>query len=188
MNSVCKKVYFKDVIKEKLEDNTEVEIPCKTFDGSLNLNKHKIMANFSMKYLNLIRRNTNIYFPIISTLKYIQLLDVLKYYMTLYEFIHDCKNNMGIILRKLEIINQEDHINIEKNPIKKNVEYDPYWDNSVFIENVRKRSIRGASLLPRCSRDSSLLCVKLRIEWIPTIKKFISLLEDIEEYLFFKIT
>jgi hypothetical protein len=183
MYCIPKKVCFSDVVKEK-DGESVVEVPCKMFDGSLNFSKHKMLANFSIKCLNDTRMDNNV--NITNTLKYIHLIGVLKHYTSIYEFIYQCKNNMLNILEKLENIEKERMINdITKYLEIKNKECDPYWDQPVFIKNAKKRTIQGASLIPRCSRDSSTLSIKLTVEWIPNIKIFITFLENIEEYLFF---
>lgn len=186
MYSVCKRVYFSDVVKDKIRDDLILQIPCKMFDGSLNVNKHKMTATFCMRYLNSIKMNVTL-FTIAITLKYIQQLGVLKYY-SLYEFIYKCKSDMNNILTKLENIKEEMNIDLIKSQEKTDKEQDPYWDLPIFVQSAKKRCIKGASLIPKCSRDSLTLAIKLTIEWIPTIKQFITFLQDMEEYLFFKLS
>jgi hypothetical protein len=65
-------------------------------------------------------------------------------------------------------------------------EEDPYWDCSYFVEKALEKKRKGIPIVRNGSNISGLNII-LKMEHLTYVNKFIELLEDVEEFLFFDL-
>ena len=163
-----KHVCFRDIVVEKQDDKVFI-FKCKDYDGSLKIEQDKSFITFCLEYLE--KRSIKTVDDAIDKIKGLGIDE-----HNVQQFVQFCEIEMQIILSKLI------QLNFEKEETCKSGEKDPIWDTQYLITVAKNKTKHGVNLLRFCSRDASKLSVKFTVEWIPFIQRFLTFLQEVNNY------
>ena len=166
LNSEYRKIYKIEDIEKPKRNKINFAMDTKQNDGSSEIN-----IQFSKCILKFFKRKIHTHEDV---LQFAPNLSLLAY------FIDESK----ILKQKLEYkINFSEKVQDEDSSVKCN-EFDPYWDQMEFIESAKKKCLESkkVGIIRVGSREISH---SLGVEHLPWLIKFISILENTQEFLFF---